>query len=407
MGDKGTILKITGVETKLAALGPRNCVFVQLQTDEGIVGIGETLYKRKARMVEAGIRELSRYLIGQDATRIEDHFEKMYRDAFLVGGGLQTAPISAVEMAMWDLLGKQLDCPVYKLLGGPTRDQIPVYCHCLSGDQPRAFAENARAAVDRGYGALKTTLPLFYGADQTGYVDGKSEGANAGYSGTRGVIGRSHKETEILPPRTLRDISDFFRAVRDEVGPEVQIMLDCHGRLNSANAIRLCELLADLDLLFVEEPVPPENVEALQLVASRSPIPIATGERWSTIYDAQRFLRAPMAIAQPDVVWCGGIAQMKKIAALAEASYVSVAPHNPNGPVATLASMHLAASIPNFLILETIGSRQIRDMEGQVADPLPELKDGCFALPRGPGLGIKLDWEACDQFPYRPFDGWR
>ena len=98
---------------------------------------------------------------------------------------------------------------------------------------------------------------------------------------------------------------------------------------------------------------------------------------------------------------------MKKIAALAEASYVSVAPHNPNGPVASLASMHLAASIPNFLILETIGSRQIRDMEGQVADPLPELKDGCFALPRGPGLGIKLDWEACDQFPYRPFDGWR
>lgn len=400
-------MKITEVTTKLVALGPRNCVFVRIETDDGIVGYGETLYKRKAKMVEAGIHELARYLIGRDPTHIEDHFEKMYRDAFLVGGGLQTAPISAVEIALWDILGKQLDAPIYKLLGGPTRDRVPVYCHCLSGPDPETFADNARNVVRRGYRAFKTTLPLFYGAQGKGYVEGQPAGSSSGYSGTWGEIDRSHKETELLDADVFRRWRDFFVAARDAVGPRIQMMVDCHGRLSPANAVRLCDALADVDLLFVEEPVPPENADALAHVITHSSIPIATGERWSTIYDARRFLGTKLAVAQPDVVWCGGLAQARKIAALAEADYVSIAPHNPNGPLATVASLHLAASIPNFLILETVGSDEIRTMEQSVAHPLPELDDGCLYLPHGPGLGIELDWEACDRYPYQPFDGWR
>ena len=400
-------MKITNVKTKLAALGPRNCIFVAIETDEGITGIGETLYKRKAKMVEAGIHELARYLIGQDPTRIEDHFEKMYRDAFLVGGGLQTAPISAVEIALWDILGKQLQAPIYKLMGGPTRDRVPVYCHCLCGPDPETFVQNSLRCVQRGYRALKVTLPLFYGAGGQGYVDGKPVGSSSGYSGTWGKLNPSHKETELLAPDTLPRIRDFFVAAREALGPQIQLMVDCHGRLSPKAAIRLCELLADLKLLFVEEPVPPENEAALGFVAERSPIPIATGERWSTIYDARRFLSKHVSVAQPDVVWCGGLSQAKKIAAFAEAEYIGIAPHNPNGPLATMASLHLAASIPNFLILETIGSDEIRQQESQVASPLPSLEDGCLPLPKGPGLGIDLDWDACNRFPYQPFDGWR
>ncbi len=406
-------MKITRIKTKLVQLGPRNSVFVAVETNEGITGYGETLYKRKSKMVEAGIHELARYLVGKDPTRIEDHFEKMYRDAFLVGGGLQTAPISAVEIALWDILGKSLGAPVYKLLGGPTRDRIPVYCHCLCGPTPEAFAANAKDCVDRGYHALKATLPLFYGAQDAAYVGGAARNPSTGlgsfgYSGTHGEIDRSHKETEILAPDTFARIRDFFVAAREAVGSSVHLMLDCHGRLNATNALRLCEALRDLELLFIEEPVPPENETALAFVTERSPVPIATGERWSTIYDARRFLgKLNLAAAQPDVVWCGGLAQAKKIAALAEAEYVGLAPHNPNGPVATVATLHLAASVPNLLIVETIGSQELRAVEAKVVQPLPQIDDGCLLLPCTPGLGMEIDWDACDRYPYQPFEGWR
>lgn len=375
-----------------------------IETDEGI---GETLYKRKAKMVEAGIHELARYLTRQDPTRIEDHFEKMYRDAFLVGGGLQPAPISAFEIALWDILGKQLQAPIYKLMGGPTRDRVPVYYHILYGPAPETFVQNSLRRVQHGYRTLKTTLRLFYGAGVQGYVDGKPVGLCSCYSGTCGKLAPSHKETELLAPDTLPRIRDFFVAARETLVPQIQLMVDCHGRLSPKTAIRWFELLADLKLLFVEEPVPPENEAALRFVAERSPTPIATGERWSTIYDARRFLSKHVSVAQPDVVWCGGLSLAKKIAAFAESEYVGVAPHNSNGPLATMASPHLATSIPNFLILETVGSDEVRQHESPVASPLPSLEDGCLPLPKGPGLGIDLDWDACNRFPYQAFDGWR
>lgn len=405
-------MKITGLRTVLAALGAKNCIFVLIETDEGITGLGETVLKRRSKMIEAGIHALGRYLIGKDPTCIEDHWEKMYRDSFWVGGPMATTPLSAVEIALWDILGQSLGVPIYKLMGGPTRDRVPVYCHCAAGSTPEEFAANAVACVQRGYRALKVTLPLFYGGQRTVKVAGQSgqsgERANFGYSGTWGEIDRSLKETELLPPDVFRRIAAFFAAAREAVGPEIHLMVDCHGRLSTANAIRLCEALADHDLLFIEEPVPPENVEALKEVTRRSPVPIAAGERWSTIYDARRFLGPQaVAIAQPDVVNCGGLMQAKKMAALAEAEYISFAPHNPNGPVATVANLHLAASIPNFLILETIGSDEDKAIQAQVIDPPLRFEDGYLLLPTGPGLGVRLNKEACKQFPYQSFEGWR
>jgi galactonate dehydratase len=313
-------MKITGLRTVLAALGAKNCIFVLLETDEGITGLGETVLKRRSKMVEAGIQALGRYLIGKDPTCIEDHWEKMYRDSFWVGGPMATTPLSAVEIALWDILGQSLGVPIYKLMGGPTRDRVPVYCHCAAGATPEEFAANALACVQRGYRGLKVTLPLFYGGQRNVKVAGQSERPNFGYSGTWGEIDRSFKETELLPPDIYRRIAAFFAAAREAVGPEIHLMVDCHGRFSPANAIRLCEALADYDLLFIEEPTPPENVEALKEVSSRSPVPIAAGERWSTIYDARRFLTPQsVAVAQPDVVNCGGLMQAKKMAALAEA----------------------------------------------------------------------------------------
>jgi galactonate dehydratase len=406
-------MKVTGVRTILAALGAKNCIFVLVETDEGITGLGETVLKRRSKMVEAGIHALGRYLIGKDPTCIEDHWEKMYRDSFWVGGPMATTPLSAVEIALWDILGQSLGVPIYKLMGGPTRDRVPVYCHCAAGATPEEFAANALACVQRGYRALKVTLPLFYGAQRHVKVagqgeQGQGERSNFGYSGTWGEMDRSLKETELLPPDIYRRVAAFFAAAREAVGPEIHLMVDCHGRLSAANAIRLCEALRDYDLLFIEEPTPPENVEALKQVSSRSSVPIAAGERWSTVYEARRFLGPQsLAVAQPDVVNCGGLMQAKKIAALAEAEYVSLAPHNPTGPVATVAAVHLAASIPNFLILETIGSDEDKALQAQIIDPPLRFEDGCLLLPTGPGLGARLNEEACMQFPYQPFEGWR
>ena len=343
-------MKITDVRTMLVQLGAKNCVFVLVDTNEGITGISETVCKRRSKTVEACINELRRYLIGKDPTRIEDHFEKMYRDSFWVGGPFHTTPISAVEIALWDILGKSLGVPIYKLMGGPTRDRVPVYCHCLCGASPEEFAQNAEKCVQQGYFAIKAGLPVFYGVSKT--------------------IDRSHKETELLPADIFQRIREFFVAAREAVGPKVHLMLDCHGRFSPANALRLVEKLADLNLLFVEEPVPPENPEALRQVCSNRPIPFATGERWSTVYQARKFLHPDtIAIAQPDVVNCGGLAQAKKIAAIAEAEYIPLAPHNPNGPLATLAAVHLAASIPNFLILETIGTKEDRAEQDSIVKP--------------------------------------
>ena len=174
---------ITKVEVRLIGLGFRNCIVVEIQTDNGLRGFGETVLKRRSKTVEANLHELSRFLVGRDATAIEDLHEKMYRDSFWVGGPLHASAISAVDVALWDLKGKSLQVPIYQLLGGPTRSEIPVYCHCSAGDSPRQFAQNLKQCREWGYHAAKTTLPLFYGSSAY-----QPESEPRGYSGLRGQI---------------------------------------------------------------------------------------------------------------------------------------------------------------------------------------------------------------------------
>ena len=394
-------MKITELNVRMIGLGFRNCIVVEIHTDDGLVGIGETVLKRRSKTVARNLEELSRYLVGRDALLIEDHNEKLYRDSFWVGGPLHATAISAVDAALWDLQGKALGVPVWRLLGGPTRDSVPVYCHCPAGGTPEAFASNLQKCQQWGYTAAKTTLPIFYG-------QAVRPASNIGYSGRGGQVPVSLRETEWIGTNTFNRIAEFFAAGREAVGPDFEIAVDCHGRLNPANAIRLCQSLEPYKLLFIEEPVPPESPSALREVTARSVTPIASGERWATIYGVRPFLEAQsVAILQPDVANCGGITAAKKIAALAESYYVPICPHNPNGPIATAMAIHVLAAIPNCFMLETVGTPEDFDLQAKmVASPLrPDA--GVIRLPTAPGLGMELLPDADIALPYRPFEGWR
>jgi galactonate dehydratase len=393
-------MKIVDVKTRIVNLHFRNVIFVTVETDEGITGISETVMKRKTLTVEQSVQELKRYLIGKDPTEIENHWEKMYRDSFWVGGPLHSSAISAIDCALWDILGKRCGLPVYRLLGGPTRKEVFVYCHCPSGESPEEFASNVKECALLGYRAIKTTLPLFYGGNGNG-----PNGSN--YSGTAGRIDRCWKETEYLDASVFRRIREYFQAAREAAGASFGIAVDCHGRLSLKHAIRLCRQLEDLDLMFIEEPVPPENAEVLKIVQRESAVPIAAGERWVTIYGVREFLeKQAIDLLQCDIVNAGGISGMRKIAALAEAYYISMAPHNPNGPLATAINLQFAATIPNFHILETIGSSD-ECLFAEIVKKPPRFNNGYLELSEEPGLGIELNYSAFDRYPYHPHEGWR
>jgi galactonate dehydratase len=399
-------MKVIDITTQTVNLNFRNAVIVKVETDAQITGIAETVMKRSTRTVEQSILELKRYLVGKDPTEIETHWERMYRDSFWVGGPLHSTAISAVDCALWDILGKSCGLPVYKLLGGPTRKMVPTYCHCAAGDSPEAFALNVKACQSRGYRAIKTTLPLFYGEGNRGANQVIVNGS--GYSGTQGLIDAHWKETEYLNPSIFDRIREFFVAGREAGGPELGIAVDCHGRLNPKAALRLCRALEDLNMLFLEEPIPPENVEELCLVQRETSIPIAAGERWATIYGVRPFLeKNAVDLLQCDLVNCGGITGLKKIAALAEAHYVGLAPHNPNGPLATVMNLHLAAAIPNFFLLETIGAEAEDKLAEELLKKPIKRVNGEFSLPESPGFGAELNQGALDARPYVPYLGCR
>ncbi len=393
-------MRIENIRVDVLDLGRANSIFVRIETDEGITGLGETLLKRHDDAVRANIIELGRSLVGRDPGEIEAIAEELYRDRFWVGGALAAAGRSAIDIALWDIKGQFLGKPIYELLGGPTCTRIPVYCHCPAGPTPEIFADRVLAAKQRGYVGAKTVLPLFYGSD--------ASAAPASYSGTPGVIEPRARETEYLPSRTLRHIATYFEAARAAVGWEFELMLDCHGRLNPTTAIQLARELEPYGLLFIEEPLPPESAVALARVRTQLRVPVAAGERLTSIYEVLPFLRADAVdYLQCDPVTCGGITGAKKIAALAEAHYVPFAPHNPNGPVATLACMHILASIPNGHVLETVGSPIDETRWPLLVDGSPQITQGSLTLSDRPGLGATLNDAALEQFPAGSYSGTR
>lgn len=350
-------MKITEVKTMLVA--PR-WLFVKVLTDEGIYGVGEALGD-KAETIAAAIGELSRYLVGKDPCLIEHHWQVMYGGAFWRGGPILNAAISGVEQALWDILGKSLNVPVYQLLGGRCRNKIRVYAG-IDFDE-----KGIEEKLNKGFTALK--FPPF---NQLKLVDSYEK---------------------------IKEAVRKIKKVRQLVGDKVDIMLDFHGRLSPTMAIIACEEFAPYHPFFVEEPCLPENVDAMLRVARKTNIPIATGERLFTRFGFRETLeKGAASILQPDLAICGGIMEAKKIAAMAETYYVAIAPHCPYGPILAAASLQLDACIPNFLIQEGCSS----GLE-LLKEPF-EIKEGYIEVSEKPGLGIELDEEIIAKYPYRPCD---
>jgi galactonate dehydratase len=371
-------MKVTAVRQWAAEFGYYNAVYVRIETDEGVVGESEVTMRRRTRTVMALVEELGEYLVGQDPTRIEQHFERMYRDSFL-GGTLLTIGISAIDNALWDLNARSLGVPVHRLLGGKFRDRVPIYTHARATDSPETFAEEVAARVAAGFRAVKTTLPGFY----TKVSSVRHE--------TPAMIPARQTETELVPNGLWPLIGEYFAAAREAVGPDVHLMLDCHGRLNVANALRLVEVLEPYSLTFIEEPVPYERVDWIREVSRRSVTPIATGERWAHVYDAAPFLESQaISVAQPDVAWCGGITAAKRIAAVAEAHGVTMAFHNPLGPLASAAAWQLGATLPNFLMSEAMITPEHAVYWDRYVENAPKVVDGDWVVGDEPGLGPRL-----------------
>ena len=348
-------MKITKLETFLVK--PRS-LFLKIHTDEGLVGLGEPTLEGRALTCMQAVAELEPYLIGQDPSCVVHHWQAMYRHAFYRGGPILTSALSGVEQALWDLTGKAVGLPVYKLLGGPLRDRIRVYAGA-GGSTLEEAARSAKARVEEGYTALKT-----------------------------GVFGgRPARIVEL--PAFVEQVVEIFAAMRDAVGKDVDIAIDFHGAISPQTAALLIKALEPYQPMFVEEPVQCQNLDVLADLARKTHIPIATGERIFTKWGFREILEKRAAsILQPDLSHAGGIFECRLIAGMAESYYVGIAPHCPLGPIALAACLQLDASIPNFLIQEQ-GSLGV----GYLKRPFV-VKDGFIELPQGPGLGIELDEEA-------------
>jgi len=346
-------------------------ILVSVETDAGIVGVGDATNFPGGLAVEGALAELDALLRGDDPRRVGPLWTKMQRHLTYVGSaGASVGAISGVDIALWDIVGKWSGLPVYQLLGGAYRTRIPLYANNWFRRVPRtpdAYAEAARKIVAQGYGALKF--------DPLTAVDPDSRDATV---------------AELEAAARLVD------AVRTAVGPGIEIAIDTHARLNVPSVIRLAEVLEPYRLWFLEEPVGPENPEAMADVRRRVRVPICTGERLFTRHGFRRVLETHAAdLLMPDIVRTGGLSEAKAIASLAEMYYVPIAPHNPNSPVASLASAHLCAAIPNFSRLEFFAVDAPWRDEILTA-PLP-IEHGHLVLPDRPGLGIDVRWDRVEQ----------
>jgi len=340
----------------------RNLTFVRVRTDEGLVGVGEVRMVNQTQALLGYLEHaIPTYVLGSDPFDIESLVQRMMRNDFERSGNIVMSGISAVEIACWDIIGKAAGVPVYKLLGGGVRDRIKAYANGWYTVErtPQEFRAAAQRVIEKGYQALKI--------DPFGAGTFELSGAE-----------RSHS-------------LELVEAVRDAIGPDAELMIEMHGRFTPATAISLARDLERFRPTWIEEPVPPDNIKALQRVSHHVSIPVATGERIHTRHEFRElFERQACDIVQADTTTCGGIAEAKKIAAWAESYYLMVAPHNVGGPVATAAAIHLAASTPNFKIQEHFNDFAESHVKAS-APGNPEVVGGYFTLPQKPGLGVELN----------------
>jgi len=360
-------MKITDVKTFLVGAARQTWFFAKIETDEGVYGWGEGSLEGQEKAVEAAANDLALRIIGEDPRQIEKHWQVMNRHGFWRGGVVLNSAVSAIDQALWDIAGKLYNAPVYQLLGGRVRDRVPAYTHART-------AEDAEKLVAKGYTGFKT---------------------RGMYSGR-----------PMDPGEAVDDLGAHIKKMREALGPEIKIMIDNHGRAWPSLAIKLIRAVEEYNLYFFEEAVPPDNLDALiELRRKITGTDLATGERLFSRFEYKQLIEQQLVdIVQPDVCHCGGISELRRIAAAAETYYMRVAPHNPNGPVATAASIQLAAAIPNFDILESVAPSD--EYAKLIKDP-PKHEDGHFVIPERPGLGIDLNEDALKDFPYKQksYDG--
>lgn len=372
-------MKIIAQKVFIANVQRTNFVFVKLYTDAGIEGVGEATLEWKTKTIVAALEELERVLVGRDPFAVDAIIEQLHRDSYWRTGAVFRTALGGIEAALLDIKGKALGVPVFELLGGKFRDRVECYAnHWFFGaTTPEEYAANARKAVAMGYRALK--WDPFDTADLE------------------------------MDRKQRRQTIEIVEAVRDAVGPDINLMLDVHGRLNVPTAIAMCRELAPYDLTWIEEPTPPENIDALAEVRAASPVPIAAGERW---YELGKFLEAlskkAVDILQPDVSHAGGMGETKRVAHLAHTHLIPIAPHNPVGPVMNAMTLHASVAMPNFSVFETV-SIDVPWRKELVRETL-RFDDGAILAPTAPGLGVELIEEACARFPYQAtnvplFDG--
>jgi len=365
-------MKITRIETFKFWVDWCNWLFVRIDTDEGISGWGEGSLHGALESVESAIREYAPHLIGQDPAGPERHWQRLYHAWRWRGGAVFQTALSALDIALWDLEGKRLGVPVARLLGGPFRTRLRGYAsHWLQGaDTPEKAFEGAREAIRRGFSAFKCRPFSFEGL-------------------------RDNTAAEI------RKAAALMEAAREGAGPDADIYIECSEFLSPRTAVMMDEALHPYRPGWFEEPIPFENPKAMAALQRDIRTPIATGERLLSRFEYRDLLEnGACRIVQPDLMHAGGFTEIRKIAALADMYYVPVAPHNPGGPICTAAAMHLAAAIPNFLVLEQMEpQRALRDRASTV--PI-RFEDGHFLLPEGPGLGVEPDLDALADHPFRP-----
>ncbi len=350
---------IKSIETFLVK--PR-WLFLKMTTEEGIVGLGEPILEGRALTCQTAVKELEPWLIGEDPSRVVHLWQACYKHAFYRGGPILTSALSGIEQALWDCYGKRVGLPVYKLLGGPTRDRIRVY-GTAGGRDPESAAASVREAVAAGFNAIKTG------------------------------VGRANRGRLIETAGYTERVVEIFAAMRAAAGPEVDIAIDFHGAIAPQTAKRLVHALEPLHPFFIEEPVQCQNVDVLADIAHSTSVPIATGERLFTKWGFREVLEKRAAsILQPDLSHAGGIMETRLIAGMAEAYYAGIAPHCPLGPIAFAACLQLDAAIPNFLCQE--GGRLTGPAGAGYLKEQFKLVDGFVPLPSGPGLGIELDEDA-------------
>jgi len=364
-------MKISDIKTFLVGAGGRNWVYVKVLTDQGIYGIGEAYSAGPDEATVKVIEDFKSWLVGNDPRNVQYLFDVMYNTTRFPGGLVVNSAISGIEHALWDIAGKSAGVPVWALLGGRVRNKVRVY-QSTGGATPQQAGENAKRMVETyGYTALKMGIQA---------------------------------PGDMPYNRTIRQTVEHVRAVREAVGPDVDIGVDVHAKFFEAErAIRLGRALEPFNPMWMEESVRPENYDAMKKVSDHVNIPLASGESNYGIYEFKQLIeRQALDFLQPDICVCGGVLTMKKIAAMAEAQYMMIAPHNPMSPLATVVNVHFAASTPNFYILEysapDSGARR-----NVLKEALMVNKDGYVDIPNKPGWGVELNEEAFKSMPPSPW----